>query len=598
MKLSSPTTILGILTGLNAMIAPIAAWPPLLAGAQVDRPTSLTPQTGSRLGDQVFLNGRAFRGRWMQWQQGVRTRIGISEAALNQLFGVEWLNTSDPQNQPVQWFTPANQANPLLPTRLVQGMRYLDVTDWLAAQGGQWSLGSDKLQIQTRPAAVVAIRQGSQSWGDRLVVELDQPTPWQSDDPLATTTLTIDATVDATTLSAFQAKPGKYIQNLVVERVGNQVRLRWQGSGRSRLWTTTNPYRLVLDVRPDAMPERQITWAPGVVWHQRWVSLNNQVYPVVWLQVNPRQPGLSLQPMWANPAAMVGIAPLSQIARQTPAIAAINAGFFNRNNQLPLGAIRRQDRWHSGPILGRGAIGWLPSGAIKFDRLTVQETVTTSSGQRFNLTHLNSGYVQAGIARYTSEWGPTYSRLTDSEIVVTVRRDQVVAQQPLNVAGQSSIAIPVDGYLLVLRSQQSAAATFPPGISLQLTSQLLPPDAQQYHHWVAAGPLLLRDRQIVLDAALEKFSPAFMRERASRSAIGRTPEGHLLLVAAHPSPIGVGLSLMDMAQLMQQLGAIDALNLDGGSSTSLYLGERLLDRPARTAARVHNGIGIFWQPLP
>lgn len=598
MKLRRLTASLGLLAGFNAMLVPISAWTPLVVLAQTDRPSSPLALPDTRLGDQVLLNGRSLRGRWMQWQQGANSRLGISETALTQLLGIDWLNTSDPQKQPVQWFTPANTGTPILLARIVQGTRYLDITDWISSQGGQWSVTGGVLQIQTRPAKVLAIRQGSQPWGDRLVVELDRPAPWQSDEPMAATTLTIDAAVDPAILAAFQAKPGKYIQNLIAETVGNQVRLRWQGSGRSRVWSTTNSYRIVLDVRPDAMLERQIAWAPGVVWHQRWLTLNNQVHPVVWLQVNPRQPGVNLQPIWVNAAAMVGTAPLSQMARQAQAIAAINAGFFNRNNQLPLGGVRRQERWHSGPILGRGAIGWLPSGSLKFDRLTLQEAVTTQGGQRFNLTHLNSGYVQAGIARYTADWGPTYSRLTEAEVVITVRRDQVVAQQSLSVGGQSSAPIPTDGYLLVLRSQQSAAAAFSPGVTIQLISQVLPPDAQQYTHWVAAGPLLLRDRQIVLDAALEKFSPAFMRERASRSAIGQTTEGQLLLVAAHPSVAGVGLSLQDMAQLMQQLGAIDALNLDGGSSTSLYLGERLLDRPARTAARVHNGIGIFWQPLP
>ncbi len=47
---------------------------------------------------------------------------------------------------------------------------------------------------------------------------------------------------------------------------------------------------------------------------------------------------------------------------------------------------------------------------------------------------------------------------------------------------------------------------------------------------------------------------------------------------------------------MQSIGCVDALNLDGGSSTSLYLGGQLLNRHASSAARVHNGIGIFLTP--
>jgi hypothetical protein len=48
---------------------------------------------------------------------------------------------------------------------------------------------------------------------------------------------------------------------------------------------------------------------------------------------------------------MTGIAPLITIAQKSQVAAAINAGFFNRNNQLPLGAIRRENRWLSGPFL-------------------------------------------------------------------------------------------------------------------------------------------------------------------------------------------------------------------------------------------------------
>jgi exopolysaccharide biosynthesis protein len=44
---------------------------------------------------------------------------------------------------------------------------------------------------------------------------------------------------------------------------------------------------------------------------------------------------------------------------------------------------------------------------------------------------------------------------------------------------------------------------------------------------------------------------------------------------------------------MLQLGSTDALNLDGGSSASLYLGGRLINRSPATAARVNNGIGLF-----
>jgi exopolysaccharide biosynthesis protein len=100
----------------------------------------------------------------------------------------------------------------------------------------------------------------------------------------------------------------------------------------------------------------------------------------------------------------------------------------------------------------------------------------------------------------------------------------------------------------------------------------------------------------VLNAESEKFARAFAQQAAARSVIGSTAAGTLMLVAVHNRLDGAGPTLREAAQIMLELGAVNALNLDGGSSTSLYLGGQLLDRIPSTAARVNNGIGVFIQP--
>jgi exopolysaccharide biosynthesis protein len=54
--------------------------------------------------------------------------------------------------------------------------------------------------------------------------------------------------------------------------------------------------------------------------------------------------------------------------------------------------------------------------------------------------------------------------------------------------------------------------------------------------------------------------------------------------------------LAEAAQVVQQLGVVNALNMDGGSSATLYLGGQVLNRAVSTTAPVHNGIGVFIQP--
>jgi exopolysaccharide biosynthesis protein len=88
----------------------------------------------------------------------------------------------------------------------------------------------------------------------------------------------------------------------------------------------------------------------------------------------------------------------------------------------------------------------------------------------------------------------------------------------------------------------------------------------------------------------------FSKESAARSAIASMATGNIVLVTVHNCAGGKGPTLAEMAQILQQMSTVDALNLDGGSSTSLYLGGQLVDRASATAARVHNAIGISVTP--
>ncbi|NIM92599.1 MAG: hypothetical protein GTO18_02650 [Anaerolineales bacterium] len=63
----------------------------------------------------------------------------------------------------------------------------------------------------------------------------------------------------------------------------------------------------------------------------------------------------------------------------------------------------------------------------------------------------------------------------------------------------------------------------------------------------------------------------------ARTAVGKTIEGHLFVVVA---PEASGLTLLELSHLMVELGAIEAINLDGGGSSQLwYAGEYLVFSP-------------------
>lgn len=596
---------LGIVLALLVVgVAPaLASEPPDMVRTPRDRSRPPVPPAAAqtpprrsllRQGSQLIVNGRTLSIPWGQWQTGPNTRIGVIDWGLVQALGARFLNTTDPARQPITWFSVSANLAPFL----TQQFRYLDITDIAHQAGWQTQIEGDALRITAPPAQVMTLRQGRQPWGDRLVLELDRPTPWQID-RRQETAITLDAVADPTLVQDWQPLPNSPLQSLKLETLNNRTTLRLEGIPALpvQLFTLANPNRLVIDIGSAPPIEQDILWAPGLRWQQRTIPLASGSFPVIWLTLNPRQTGLRLRPILPVPAGVQGIAPLVQTARQSAVAAAINGGFFNRNNQLPLGAIRRDGRWLSGPILNRGAIAWNDRGEFRFARLTLDEILITARGDRLPLTNLNSGFVRAGIARYTPDWGSTYIPLTDNEILVTVQNNQVIRQQPGGSTGEKTpVPIPPQGYLLVLRANQSATRLLETGTQLRIESTLTPPEFNPFPQVIGAGPLLVQDRRIVLDPQAEQFSPAFAREIAARSAIGRTADGNLLIVAIPGRAGNRGASLTETAEIMQQLGAIDALNLDGGSSTTLYLGGQLLDPPAPFTARVHNGLGIFLQP--
>jgi exopolysaccharide biosynthesis protein len=572
-------------------------------------------------GTEIFLNGKTLNIPWGQWQVGNSVRLGISDTALDRQMGVELFNNSNYQTQPIDWYATQRSRAISLTAKLSQQYRYLDITDLAKSSGWQWQLVGGKLQLNTPATRVINVRRETIPKNGKITVTLDRYTPWKLSQTPTEGYLTIEANADPTLLAQFNAPPPIVDANNLdpdddptaqkleykVTSNNNQTIIQFpivKGQrARAKLLSPTN---LEVSINPhlDTISDREINWAPGLKWRQKWVKLGSNNFPVTYLEIDPRQKGVKIRSILAQDPSLVGTNHLIKFAPPTQVAAAINGGYFNRNNRMPLGALKRDGKWLSSPILNRGAIGWNDRGKMQIARLQMQETLNTSKGEQLSILALNSAYVQTGISRYTSEWGKTYSPIQADELIVTVQsdprlhivRERVTQITPGNAAGSINIPIPVNGYLLALRGQPELSESMSIGTDLTLQWQITPPEFDTYTQIAAAGPWLVQSGKVVLDAKSENFGAAFSKESAVRSAIGSLATGKMIIVAAHNRAGGKGPTLAEMAQLLQQMGTVDALNLDGGSSTSLYLGGQLIDRASATAARVHNAIGISIEP--
>jgi hypothetical protein len=628
---------------------------PIAQAEKLPTPTPNKPPATS--GNQIILNGRTVNGIWLQQRKGKNPVITyIADGTLRQLMGVELLSTNNPRIQPIQWFSPSNKPQ-ILTAKLVGNSRYLDVTNFAKTAGWQIQVQGDVLTISTPAAKISDIRETNLLIANpkpntpptQLVqIALDIPTPWQirqeapvkkvvdadavnpqpTAPPNREWTIILDGIADPelvrryTPITSIPTSPNPF-PNLLkqlpipepnpipptpetavkqVQVVNNQtlIRISVPFGYAPRISSSPNGRYLNVEIRADALIPKNIAWAPGIKWRQQWLSLGQDSFPVVWLEIDPRL-GIKLRPIVSNPDTLIGTAALLQTAPKYQAAGAINAGFFNRNNKYPLGAIRSQGQWLSSPILNRGAIAWNDFGQFYVGRLALQETLTTTGNPSNNqgsittpVSFLNSGYVQSGIARYTAAWGKDYTPLTDTEVILTVENNQVTNQISVTSTAKNPVSVPPQGYLLVFRGTTTTSTNlFPIGKKINIQDSTIPGEFNRYPNIIGAGPLLVQNNQIVLDAKLENFSDAFIREKAIRSGICTNAKGLISIITIHNRAGGAGPTLAEHAQLMQSMGCNNALNLDGGSSTSLYLGGQLIDRSPSTAAKVHNGIGIF-----
>jgi exopolysaccharide biosynthesis protein len=115
---------------------------------------------------------------------------------------------------------------------------------------------------------------------------------------------------------------------------------------------------------------------------------------------------------------------------------------------------------------------------------------------------------------------------------------------------------------------------------------------------VSAGPRLIAHGSVQITIDEEVFFGSSIPDVHPRSAVGITAEGDLLmLVVDGRQSISRGVDLNQLARILLDLGAVEALNLDGGGSSALVVDGTRLNRPSgRDSEReVSSTVAVFCQ---
>ena len=94
--------------------------------------------------------------------------------------------------------------------------------------------------------------------------------------------------------------------------------------------------------------------------------------------------------------------------------------------------------------------------------------------------------------------------------------------------------------------------------------------SSDYQNILASGPMLIQDRQ-----TREFNNDPFHQNRHPRTGVAITADQKILLVTVDGRSFqSYGLTIPELARLFSELGATDALNLDGGGSTVMWIDDQ------------------------
>jgi hypothetical protein len=292
----------------------------------------------------------------------------------------------------------------------------------------------------------------------------------------------------------------------------------------------------------------------------------------------------------------------SEIARRAGALAATNGGFFSPSGD-PLGCLMVNGEVVSEPDAQRTCAGFTRQGAVIFDRVRLEAEVTTPTG-RAAIDGVNRDRRSDELVLYR----PSFDQSTHTNAFgaeATVSGGVVTAVADL----RGNVVIPRDGFVLSGhgRARQWILEMLSVGTAVAVRVRFGPesgdPRWQQVVHAVGGGPRLLATGQL---AGGEGFPATLIVRRHPRTAIGVMRDGRIVLIVVdgRQPPHSLGMTILELGLEMQRRGAVDAMNLDGGGSSTLVVAGRVVNLPSDEAGErpVASALVVFRaqpdQPAP
>ena len=287
----------------------------------------------------------------------------------------------------------------------------------------------------------------------------------------------------------------------------------------------------------------------------------------------------SLQPVLARDH-IPGRATVKQMSNEYNAVAAINASYFALSGEI-LGNTKINGVVAGTTYFTRSTMGINADGSTIFGRTNYYGRVTMG-GESLNIGGVDSERGADSVVIYNLHQGTTTG--TNDFGVEYVVVDGIVTE--INVQKGNS-QIPPNGY--VVSAHGKAAELFKNtqiGDRVIFDESIIDVDGEvdfdQATQVIGAGPTLVKDGTVHVTVNEENFPSDIRVGRAPRSAVGITQYGdYILAIVDGRQAHSKGCTLQEWATiLLNDFGAVNAINLDGGGSTELVVKGDIVNSPS------------------
>jgi hypothetical protein len=266
---------------------------------------------------------------------------------------------------------------------------------------------------------------------------------------------------------------------------------------------------------------------------------------------------------------------LAGIAQRDDAVAAINGCFFDAYTKSSIKAPYHNLFTGGEPVhLGNTGttLGFDAEGHYRMERVGFKLQGNTAGGTWYAYFMNRPADTNSAAILYTKYWVGEKAPARGKQVAV---QDGVV--KSVTAGGKT---LPEQGYTLFFcGGEEYLAGRFRPGTACSFRLTIEGGDTafwSNVQEALGCGPRLVKNGEIAVNPRPEGFTEAKILSMACRrSAVGVTQAGELLLVTC-PSA-----TMHQLAAIMHNLGAYDAMNLDGGASSALWCQGHYLTTPGR-----------------